>query len=335
MKKRAWLGALLALGVLGCSGNPLGTASNPYGLPGSVSLAMPDSLKTVSALKSVSAYRTTTQRAGAHVQAAHFSLGEQIGAHLGIYLASTELIDEALKAISEAGLTPGQPRTFTEDGETLTALLEVKADHAVLSIGEGGSATGENQIIGISFTSPSKGRAVFRSREPMPGAGRFALETTFDLEAGRVSANGYSDTTMLTEADPQQFCVHWEFRTNDQPPAGVAPFTMRASAFFSIPQNADDSGIYAMVANCLPDGSAAAILGLQVPRLGSAFALVPSDDSGELGYYLGADGKDMAASAARSELKQLVPTRQTIYEPFPADPSTMDVLSLPIYQFPQ
>ncbi|MNT72312.1 hypothetical protein D3C72_2108970 [compost metagenome] len=70
--------------------------------------------------------------------------------------------------------------------------------------------------------------------------------------------------------------------------------------------------------------------------MGDAFTLIPSDEtSGDTSFYLGADGKDIAPSAARSTLKAIVPTRQTIYEPFPADPSTMDVLSLPIYQFPQ
>jgi hypothetical protein len=330
MKKRVWLGAALALAVLGCTGNPVSTGSNPHGLPTSVSLAMPDSLKTVSALKSVSAYRTSAYRAQAEDA---FSLSEQIGAHLGIYVVSTELIDDVLATLQETALKPGEPHTFTQDGETLTVLLETKADHSVISIGEGRSAKGENQIIGISYTSPRKGRAVFRSREPMPGAGRFALETVFDLDAGKVSANGYSDSTM--QEDPQEFCVHWEFKAVSNPPAGVADFTMRASAFFSLPNVADESGVYAMVANCLDDGSAAAILGVQTPALGNAFTLIPSSSNGDTSFFLGADGKDMTPAAARSDLKALVPKRQTIYEPFPADPSTMDVLALPIYQFPQ
>ncbi len=317
----------MALGVLGCAGNPMGTSSNPFGVPSSVTLAMPDSLKTVSALKSVSAYRTQTET---------FSIGEQIGANLEIYLAATELVDAILTALAAVDLTPGKPYTFTEDGDTLTVLLDLKADHAVISIGEGTSATGENQIIGISYTSPTKGRAVFRSREPMPGAGKFALETIFDLDAGKVSANGYSDTTMLAGNDPQEFSAHWEFKTRKEPPAGVPWFTVRASAYFYLPGNADESGVYALVANCLEDGSAAAILGVQMPLTGPDFTLIPSDASiGDVGFFLGSNGQDLSPSVARSDLKRIVPTRQTIYEPFPADPSERDPLVEDDFRFPR
>lgn len=322
MKKRLWTSAVLALGILGCTGNPMGTQSNPYGLPRAVSLTMPDSLKTVSA------YRVQSSEA--------FSLAEQIGANLEIYVAATETIEEILAELADLNLQSGEPRTFTDDGETYTALLEVKADHALISIGEGGSAKGEQQIIGISYTSPKKGRAVFRSLTPMEDVGRFALETRFDLDAGEVTANGYSDTRMLSDEEPELFNARWEFKQIPKPPAGGAAFTLRTSAFFHMANSPEESGIYALVANCLPDGSAAAILGVQTPESGADVTLLPSDaQTQDVAFFLGADGQDIRPSAARQELRQIVPSASTIYRPFPADPSQTDMLAEAPFQFPR
>lgn len=331
MKSRIWLGSVLALGVLGCAPNPAGTASNPYGIPRSVSVGLPDSLKSVSALKSVNAYRT---------QASSFSIAEQINGNLTVYTESTKLVDAILSAVSGANLPPGKPFTFTgEDGKEMTVLLELKSDRAVISIGEGKSATGETQVMAISYTSPKKGRAVFKPRQNVPGLGRFVLETTFDLDAGKASANGYADTTVLQGVqDPHKMCVHWEFENIKEPPAGKPWFTMKASAFVSKPNNASQSGVFALTANCLKDGSDAAIVGVQSPFVnGNTFTLVPSNNSNpsDTSFFLSASGKDLTSTQASASLKAVLPTREMIYEPFPADPSTMDALTLSVFQFPQ
>lgn len=335
MKLRAWTGIALSVSVLGCAGNPAATSSqNAYGIPSTVAIAMPQTLKTVSALKSVSAYRT---------QAALLSMSQQLEGHMAVYSQSTKLVDGILDGVTKLNLTPGKPFTFKgADGQNLTVQLDVKDGYSVISVGQGTSATGENQIMGMSFTSRTKGKAVFKPQVGTSGMGRFMLATNFDLDAGKASADGYHDTSVITGGQTsQKVRAHWEFESLKGAAAADPSFALKVSAYSHKESNPQDSGIFALTANFLEAGGAAALVGLKTPQTGDAFRWVPSGENPsfegdyEKAFYLSTDGKDLDPAQATAALKAIVPAEGSIYEPFPADPSQQDPLAEATFAFPR
>lgn len=335
MKRLIWLGTAATVGLLGCVGNPAGTnADNPHGLPTTIALEMPGTLKSVSALTAVTPYRT---------QAQLVRLSDQIKGNMAVYTESTRLVEGILAAVIKHNLPEGKSFTFKDGGKTLTVLLERKSDHRVVSIGEGDAAKGAGQILGISFTSKTKGRAVFKPSEQKPGMGRFVLATTFDLDAGMATADGYSDTTVLSgESAPQKLRAHWVFERFAEAPEASPSFAFQVAAYAHRPNRSNDTGVFAIAAHFLKPGGAAAIIGIQAGMTQNKFTWVPSTDPPNFvepitkGFYLSTDGKDLLPDQAPDALKAILPADSAIStDAFPADPSTVDALAEDAFKFPE
>jgi hypothetical protein len=306
--------------------------NNPYGVPTRVSLAMPASL---SPGKSAS-YRT--QDVGSDTAAG-------VQQNLSIYLGSTTLINTILQSVASASLKPGQSYTFDDPshpGTQLTVLLSILSDHAVIAIGQGTSATGLNQTIGISYTSPRKGVAVLQSRNVDPVNGRFYLATTFDLDAGHVSADGASDNTAVASpANAQKVAAHWEFTSTAAATGSNPAFQMQVSAFGRKPFDPANSGVLALSANFLSDGRGAYIGGAQIGATGNVFMLLPNDGKSfgltppaSHDFYLTPTGLNLPAASASANLKAAIPADGSFYKPFPTDPAIADPFADPKFRFP-
>lgn len=333
-----WGSLALAVGLLGCTGNPAADEPeipNPFGVPSSVSLPMPATLTTVAPLQQAAAgYRAQGSPP--------ISMAQQIAGNMQVYSQSTRLINTILEAVNKTGLQPDRPFTFPDPGNPtgkLTVLLQVRADHAVISIGEGTSATGSAQVLGISYTSRTKGTAVLRPLRNDPGSGRFILATTYDLDAGRASADGAGDSTVLPDApNKQKMRAHWEFASIKSAPAASPSFTMKVSAALQNQTKPADSGNWAISSQFLADGSAAAIAAMQTASTADRLMFVPNDIDQFLGahdFYIGTDGNDLATSSASPTLRGILPADDSLYRPFPTNPSHADPFEDPVFTFPQ
>jgi hypothetical protein len=315
------------------------TSDNKFGLPTSVRLPLPASVIATGGGNVIS---TGGGNYEVLAEEEPFSLAKSLHDNTQVYLGSTTLVEEILKAVGKAKLVPGTEYTFPDEdhpGQELTVLLEVKSDHALVSIGRGKSAKGENQLIGIAYTSPKKGRAVLHTPVPDPEMGRFYLATDYDMEAGTASADGVADTTMIKQPGGK-LRAHWEFASTKEAGAGKV-FAMKMAAFIHVPDEPQNSGIHAISANFLNDDRAAAIVGVQIGATEGKFLFFPNDGVSWLpqptphDFYLDAKGKDVAAASADATLKAILPADEDIYRPFPADPNQGEPFGDSRFAFPQ
>lgn len=339
MRLPAWGPVACAVGLAGCGvtpvspANPVPVGGNPYGVPRSVALPLPASMTG------------SPTAAGFHTAAAESSLAATLRGNVAVYVGSAILIDAILDGAARADLVPGVPRTFTDSktGQTYTALLQVEADHALISIGQGNQATGSPQIIGISYSSPTQGEAVYRSLTPDPELGRVAFATRYDLTAGTATADGISDTSVFANANPGgEAAAHWVFTKLDSTSAASPSFSMQVSANLDLHGNPTVSGVYALSANFLPDGSAAAIGGLQTGATGDRFAWWPTDNVSwstvlppPHAHYVTSLGGDLPPLDASAALVAALPADSSLYQPFPSDPGQGDPFSDPRFAFPR
>jgi hypothetical protein len=354
---RSTLIAFLALLTAACAPqSPLARAADPartgslvhdggvaYAkqIPSRVSLPLPASLVAAGAGN----YRLAAA-------AEPFSIATTMRDQVGIYHGVTHLIDDILKGITAADLQPGKPITFPDDGNPsltaeqkrlpenqLTAKLDVLADHSVVSIFRGPAPAAAKQLIGISFTTKTKGVAVFHADRPDPNGSLLTLATTFDLDAGKASADGLGRAD-----DGSKTRAHWEFRHFDGAPLA---FSMRLSAYVVAPPKGERA-LYELSGNFQPDGSGAATAATLPYQLRDVLkgqpVFMPNDgtdpeptNAKPHDLYIDAGGHDLAPASATAALKALVPPDDEIQKPFaqdPSDPANGDPQAAPVFAFP-
>jgi hypothetical protein len=275
---------------------------------------------------------------------------------VGIYQGVTNLVNGILKGVAASPLQSGQSITFPDNDNKsftaaqkllpenqLTVKLEVLADHSLVSIYRGTGAAVANELIGISYTSKTKGTAVIRPQQPEADGTRITFSTAFDLDAGVASADGVGDT-----AEGGKVRAHWEFRHFGGGNADKTSFSARVTAYTVTPSKKERS-LYELSANFLPDGSAAAIVGvlpyevkdllkdkvLFVPNAGADPDITNSKAHD---FYIDRAGKDLPAASAAAALKALVPSDDDIQKPFakdPTEPANGDPLADPVFAFPK
>jgi hypothetical protein len=324
-------------------GNLIGQAGtniqgNPYGMPTTVRLPMPASVVAAGGGNVVApgggnvvapGGGNLIGQAGTNYRIAALPAADMLAAGVRentlIYTKSTALIDQVLQILAMVHISPKNPVTMPDPGHPeriLTATLEVKADHALISIGEGNTAKGATQMMSLRYTSPRKGRAVFHLTDPK--GSKIFLATDFDLDAGQASADGAFDATQ-SDVNQQLGVGHWVFSRHAAAKADEAVFTMAGSVFLHNPGHTDDDGVSAFAAAFLPDDTGAFLFGAQTEATGDAFVFVPRVGvSTEHDFYMDAQGGDLPKEKASAALKGIMPADAAIYKPFPADPTTQD-----------
>lgn len=307
------------------------TSANPFGMPTTVRLPMPASVVAPGGGN----YRVFDVPAPD-------ALAKGVRDNTHIYTDTTTLIDGILKGVAQAHLVPGRALTFPDPNQksrNLTVLLEVKSDHALISIGTGDSAKGDTQVMGLSYTSPKKGRAVFHFVDAHQA--KIHLATDFDLDANQAGADGAIDATKATSGDKQLVVGHWEFNRHPDAKADESAFTMAGSVFVHKPAKVADDGVLAFAAAFLPDDTGAFLFGVQAQGTGDRFVFLPRDGVSFLAnppadhdFYMTAQGADLPKEDAREALRGIVPADSAIYKPFPADPTKQDPFKDARFAFP-
>jgi len=308
--------------LAGCATGPLAGQLLPetgsYSLPSQLGPELPASVQHSAA----SGYRVSSVgTAGSPIEteraSADSGLGCLIQEQLMVYTESTRVIKWVLAKAKQAHLTPGKPYTF-DDPEApigrLTFLLQTKGKQAVLAVGQGDSATGPDQVMSLAYSDPARGVAVIHVPTDAY-LGRFVITERYDNEAGKASVDGVQDASRTPSA--KRVAYHWEFAALK---GATASFAMQVSAHLQATNEPDNSGVYALSANFRPDGSAAAIWGTQNAKSGNQFQLF-TDDSGQTDAYIGANGRDLPRATAPAALRQIVPSENSLYRPFPANPA--------------
>lgn len=316
---------LVAATLAGCTNAPSGTSpvpSNRFGVPTEVGIRMPDTT-----LRAAAAFRT---------QAGVPSIAQIIRENAAIAHNSSAMIKTILGGVAKARLVPGLPVTFKDGSATsgsYTVLLSVLSDHAVISIGDGASATGSAQVFGLAYTSPSQGHAVFRFRNH-PNLETLYLAEDYDATAGVATLEGYHATpTAVTHG-------HWEFQRMTSTDAASPDFRMQVTANIRRLDKPEETGIGALTAAFLPDQSAAALFGLKTVGTGNQLLLMPvdgiswADPAAARDFYMDAKGRDLPRSGASSALKAILPGAATIGSTFPTDPATVQPEVDPRFAFP-
>jgi hypothetical protein len=239
----------------------------------------------------------------------------------------------ALKLKPGVTVTGRDPQDATRN---MAVLYEKKTGRSVLSIGLGTPATGAGQVIGLSFTSARKGRAVIHSEKP--GAPRVYLAYTFDLDAGTADAHVAMDTTNQPVGQ-RMVAGHMGFTRA----AAVAPFGLAGAFYFHQPELDAQDGVIGFAANFLDNGQGAYIFGAAnqvanqnrfgfLARGGTKFdpdATAPHD------FYMTASGADLPKLDASSALRAIVPPDDAIPTPFPVSPLEADPFGAAHFDFPE
>jgi hypothetical protein len=304
-------------------------AKNPFGIPTRVNLKLP---ATVAPGAASAGYRTLAVDPGV------LALAELQGS-VTQYLNATFLIDTILKEAADAKPVPDKPVAIKDPrlgDDPYMLLLSVYADHAVIAVGQGASAVGPGQLMAISYTSPTKGRAVVHLPFPDQVLGRYDLATTFDLDQGKVSADALSDTSQVaTAGHAVKRWGHWEFTSV---PSASPSFTLRSAVFANPSDSPSDAGVTAFSANFLTDNRGAFILAKQTPRTGNVLQFLRNDGTfaGSAGheFYVGETDDSIATPSATPALKAILPLDSSLYRPFPTDPAQGDPFGDPSFNFP-
>jgi hypothetical protein len=247
------------------------------------------------------------------------------------YESVTRAIDKLLKELAALTLVPGKALTVKNaSGKTLTVKLDDQGDHRVIAVYVGDKATAEAQVLGLSYTSPKKGRAVWREQE---AEGKWCFATDFDLEAGTVTADGASDLPLAPGSRTEVLDLgHWEFQRYANPGAGKA-FSFKQWVYLDKPGTGNTQ---MAMANFLADDRAALLSGgreadgdfyyfndITVAKAGE-----PHDN------YLDKANEATARDAAPAALKAIVPTDAEFEAFAPSNPGTGDPFARAAFSFP-
>jgi hypothetical protein len=324
------------------------TVNNPFGMPTTVRLPMPASVVASGGANVIApGGGNVIAPGGGNYRALEVpppdALAKGVRDNTKVYTDQTELIDGILKGLAQLRLPPGKSFTFNDpkrDNQKLTVLLEVKADHALISIGTGDTAKGPNQVMGLRYTNPRQGRAVFHVDNAKEG--KIYLATDFDLDANKASADGALYRTHAAQAEDQIVRGHWEFKRNATAGADAPAFEMAGSVAIHKPSKADEDGVFAFAANFLPDATGSFLFGAQNKATGDGFVFLPRDGvsffakpPAEHDFYMTAKGEDMPKDKASAALKAITPADTAIYKPFPENPGTQDPFKDGRFDFPE
>lgn len=344
MNHRIWLALGLPLALAGCHG-PTTTGSNlAGGVPTAVELPMPASLSQVAPLSQTAAFRVLATSGGT-------SFATDARTFVGIYVQVGKLIAQLLGDVASAQangrLQTGTSYTFTSGGTTYTVLLRTENGKNVLSIGQGTSATGADQLCGISYTSAQQGVAVFRLDT---SSGNLAYATTFDLTAGKATADLFDDAST---ASNQVMRIHEDFTST---PTATPSFAMQVYANSQTLNDPNASGVIVMSSAFLPDGSGASLIGAStgatatatnatvgtqnafqfLPDDGQTFLSGPYNESTPHAFFMGADATDIAYGAEGATLDAIVPADTSVdFSQFPGDPTQENLATDTTFTFPQ
>jgi hypothetical protein len=327
-----------------------GAATNTYGIPTAIRLPMPAALNGAGVVAAGSA--NVVAAGSANVVAAGSAnyrllavptpdeLAGRVYDSVGLVNGPARLIEDMLRAAVALKLKPGVTVTGKDPKDAsrnLAVLLEKKTGRSVLSIGIGTQATGAGQVIGLSFTSARKGRAVFHSEKP--GEPKVYLAYEFDLDAGKASSQLAMDTT--NQPVGQRMIVGRMSFSRDA--ATAAPFGLAGAFFFHQPELEAQDGVIGFAANFLDNGQGAYIFGAAnavanqnrfgfLARGGTKF---DPDSTAPHDFYMTESGADLPKLDASSALRAIVPADDAIPRPFPLSPLEADPFEAEHFDFPE
>jgi hypothetical protein len=318
-----------------------GAATNTYGIPTSIRLPMPASLNSAGVVAAGSANVVAAGSGNYRLLAVPTpdELAGRVYDSVGLVNGPARLIEDMVRAAAALKLKPGitvSGKDPKDASRNLAVLLEKKTDRSVLSIGIGIKATGAGQVIGLSFTSARKGRAVFRSEKP--GEPKVYLAYDFDLDAGKASSHLAMDTT--NQPVGRRMVVGRMTFSRD---AAIAPFGLAGAFFFHQPELEAQDGVIGFAANFLDNGQGAYIFGAANPvanqnrfgflaRGGTQF---DPDSTAPHDFYMTDSGSDLPKLDASSALRAIVPADDAIPAPFPVSPLEADPFDATHFDFPE
>lgn len=289
------------------------------------------------------------------LQAKPAPLSEMIRGQLQIYLVTTAVIEAILRAAAVASLQAGATLTFPDNDNPdltaeekqrpenhLTVRLREAADHAVVEIFRGPAPDPQRQVAGVSFSSPTRGRALLRDLGPKKDGTQTWVATSFDLDAGSSSADLYVEGPTTARSR-----LHITFAAAPGAGPGQPTFRVRTAGYGKNPAKKDD-GVLELSINFRDEG-AAAIVGFLPAEfkamLGESLVFLPSDGSepnpantAPHAYFLDDRGRDVAAASAPAALVAIVPADTDVQKPFMTDPTVpadRAPLQETIFKFPE
>lgn len=317
-----------------------GTATNTHGIPTSIRLPMPASLNGAGVVAAGSANVVAAGSANYRLLAVPTpdELAGRVYDSVGLVNGPARLIEDMIRVAVALKLKPGvtvSGKDPKDASRNLAVLLEKKTDRSVLSIGIGAQATGAGQVIGLSFTSARKGRAVFHSEKR--GEPKVYLTYEFDLDAGKASSHLAMDTTH--QPSDRRMVVGRMTFTRD----AAAPFGLAGAFYFHQPELEAQDGVIGFAANFLDNGQGAYIFGAANPvanqnrfgflaRGGTKF---DPDSTAPHDFYMTESGTDLPKLDAPSALRAIVPADDAIPASFPASPLEADPFDAEHFDFPE
>jgi hypothetical protein len=328
--------------LVSSSGKASAEAANAHGMPTTIRLKMPASLESVGVVSAGGSNVVSAGGLNYRVQAVPTpdELAGRVLAAVGFVNGPARMVEGYLQIAAALALKPGTP-AFDSDpdgaGRDLAFLLEKKSGYSVLSIGRGKSATGAGQFVGLTFTSPRKGRVVYRAETP--GEAKVYLAYEFDLESGTAT----SDVAMDTTAEPAGGRIVHGRIAFARDAAKPAPFSLTGSMYIHQPELAQQDGVIGFAAAFVPSGQGAYIFGAAnevanqnrfgfLPRGGTAF---DPDSKAPHDHYMDETGADLPKDKASSTLKASVPADTAIARPFPTSPLESDPFAAAVFKFPK
>lgn len=249
-----------------------------------------------------------------------------------------KLVDLMLQAATAAGLQPGQTATFPfgAPAKTHVMALVLVGDHALLTVDEGEAPDPAKRIAALAFTSATRGTVVFRDVADFPGAPEMIVAETFDLDAGTITAAA-AGRVGLPGAQLVQ-SSRYELRRLDGAPEGRA-FTFRTSTTQHSPLNLLTPHGWKIAADFAADGTGAYWAEV-FNKLGGPF-LFPVDGvsygktpPAPYAFYMRTDGLDLPEAEAPAGTKALLPNLDVAVPAYVGDLKDADPFADPVFTFP-
>jgi hypothetical protein len=260
------------------------------------------------------------------------------------YFAVRALVDGILTAAAAAQLEVGRDYVFEDHdkpGKFLTLRVEVKPDHALLSIWRGQVADPSRQLVSIRWTDASHGSAVFHTLPDDGDAKRTYLATSFDRAGGAASVDFLVDDPHGSDnGGPQQTANHLELRAYPGATAGQPAYGVRSGMTIHKAGDPATPSTVAVAANWLPDGRGAfwVAVGNQTTQGKQVFWPVDPADFGKSppgphDFYVDKLGLDLPRLLAGPLLKGVLPADTELPAGYPADPGAGDPFGAPGFAF--
>jgi hypothetical protein len=328
--------------LVSSSGKASAEAANVSGLPTTIRLKMPASLESVGVVSAGGSNVVSAGGLNYRTQAVPSpdETAARVLAAVGFVNGPARMIESYLQIAAALTLKPGTTVVDSAPdgaGSDLAFLLEKKVGYSLLSIGRGTKANGAGQFVGLTFTSPRKGRVVYRNEAL--GDAKVYLAYDFDLEAGTAT----SDVAMDTTAEPAGGRIVHGRIAFARDAAKPAPFSLTGSMYFHQPELAQQDGVIGFAAAFVPSGQGAYIFGAAnevanqnrfgfLARGGTSF---DPDSPAPHDFYMDETGADLPKDKASATLKASVPADTAIARPFPTSPLEADPFGSAVFKFPK